>query len=216
MPRPAGTSGPRARVRVLFEHPPDIARVFPTPPYPSPPPCAGILVANPTDVVKVRLQAELRSGGPRRYSGTLDAYRTIVRFVCMDVFVCRGVVAGSEGAGLMGMPLGLAMNTAARTRAGVNAGERELRSMDMKGVPWGGRGGGEVAVAAAASRALLATAHVPLWCGGRAEGLGGLYRALVPNIMRNSLMNMAELVRAWVVVAGGTRAAPCDAAARAR
>jgi hypothetical protein len=26
------------------------------------------------------------------------------------------------------------------------------------------------------------------------EGVGGLYRGLVPNIMRNSLMNMAELV----------------------
>ncbi|KAI4374207.1 hypothetical protein MLD38_012224 [Melastoma candidum] len=41
----------------------------------------GILVANPTDLVKVRLQAEgkLPPGAPRRYSGALNAYSTIVR-----------------------------------------------------------------------------------------------------------------------------------------
>ncbi|KAJ0083451.1 hypothetical protein Patl1_31173 [Pistacia atlantica] len=41
----------------------------------------AIAVANPTDLVKVRLQAEgkLLSGVPRRYYGTLDAYYTIVR-----------------------------------------------------------------------------------------------------------------------------------------
>ncbi|CAN8279227.1 unnamed protein product [Cochlearia groenlandica] len=41
----------------------------------------GIMVANPTDLVKVRLQAEgkLAAGVPRRYSGALNAYSTIVR-----------------------------------------------------------------------------------------------------------------------------------------
>ncbi|KAJ0791746.1 putative mitochondrial carrier domain superfamily [Helianthus annuus] len=44
--------------------------------------CAlAIAVANPTDLVKVRLQAEgkLPAGVPRRYSGALNAYSTIVR-----------------------------------------------------------------------------------------------------------------------------------------
>ncbi|KAE8686968.1 Mitochondrial uncoupling protein 2 [Hibiscus syriacus] len=41
----------------------------------------GITVANPTDLVKVRLQAEgrLPPGVPRRYSGALNAYYTIAR-----------------------------------------------------------------------------------------------------------------------------------------
>nr|KYP32209.1 hypothetical protein KK1_047155 [Cajanus cajan] len=41
----------------------------------------AIAVANPTDLVKVRLQAEgkLPHGVPRRYSGSLYAYSTIVR-----------------------------------------------------------------------------------------------------------------------------------------
>ncbi|KAL6203351.1 hypothetical protein ACLB2K_027051 [Fragaria x ananassa] len=41
----------------------------------------AIIVANPTDLVKVRLQAEgkLPAGVPRRYSGAKDAYFTIVR-----------------------------------------------------------------------------------------------------------------------------------------
>ncbi|KAF5727350.1 mitochondrial uncoupling protein 2 isoform X1 [Tripterygium wilfordii] len=41
----------------------------------------AIMVANPTDLVKVRLQAEgkLPAGVPKRYSGALDAYLTIVR-----------------------------------------------------------------------------------------------------------------------------------------
>lgn len=41
----------------------------------------GITVANPTDLVKVRLQAEgkLPPGVPRRYTGALDAYSKIVR-----------------------------------------------------------------------------------------------------------------------------------------
>ncbi|KAH7514576.1 mitochondrial uncoupling protein 1 [Ziziphus jujuba] len=41
----------------------------------------AIIVANPTDLVKVRLQAEgkLAPGVPRRYSGALNAYSTIVR-----------------------------------------------------------------------------------------------------------------------------------------
>ena len=40
----------------------------------------GITVASPTDVVKVRLQAEgrLPAGVPRRYNGSLDAYRKII------------------------------------------------------------------------------------------------------------------------------------------
>lgn len=43
----------------------------------------AIVVANPTDLVKVRLQAEgqLPSGVPRRYAGAMDAYSTIVRQV---------------------------------------------------------------------------------------------------------------------------------------
>jgi solute carrier family 25 uncoupling protein 8/9 len=41
----------------------------------------AITVANPTDLVKVRLQAEgkLAPGVPRRYSGSLNAYSTIVK-----------------------------------------------------------------------------------------------------------------------------------------
>ncbi|XP_077215150.1 mitochondrial uncoupling protein 1-like [Tasmannia lanceolata] len=41
----------------------------------------GITVANPTDLVKVRLQSEgkLPPGVPRRYSGALNAYSTIVK-----------------------------------------------------------------------------------------------------------------------------------------
>ena len=44
----------------------------------------AIAVANPTDLVKVRLQAEgkLPPGVPRRYSGSLNAYSTIMRQVC--------------------------------------------------------------------------------------------------------------------------------------
>jgi solute carrier family 25 uncoupling protein 8/9 len=40
----------------------------------------GIMVANPTDVVKVRLQAEgrLAEGVPKRYNGVMDAYRKII------------------------------------------------------------------------------------------------------------------------------------------
>lgn len=43
----------------------------------------AIAVANPTDLVKVRLQAEgkLPTGVPRRYSGALNAYCTIFRQV---------------------------------------------------------------------------------------------------------------------------------------
>ncbi|GKB03648.1 mitochondrial uncoupling protein 1 [Tanacetum coccineum] len=48
----------------------------------------AITVANPTDLVKVRLQAEgkLPAGVPRRYSGALNAYSTIVRQtgLCVD------------------------------------------------------------------------------------------------------------------------------------
>ncbi|ONK69666.1 uncharacterized protein A4U43_C05F25450 [Asparagus officinalis] len=44
---------------------------------------AVVEIANPTDLVKVRLQAEgkLPAGVPRRYSGALNAYSTIVRQV---------------------------------------------------------------------------------------------------------------------------------------
>ena len=36
----------------------------------------GVTVAQPTDVVKVRLQAQAK-GGEARYSGSINAYRTI-------------------------------------------------------------------------------------------------------------------------------------------
>lgn len=43
----------------------------------------AISIANPTDLVKVRLQAEgkLAPGAPRRYAGAMDAYAKIVRQV---------------------------------------------------------------------------------------------------------------------------------------
>lgn len=50
----------------------------------------AITIANPTDLVKVRLQAEghLPSGVPKRYSGAMDAYSTILKHVrfSSDVF----------------------------------------------------------------------------------------------------------------------------------
>lgn len=47
----------------------------------------AIAIANPTDLVKVRLQAEgkLPPGVPRRYSGALNAYSTIVRQVKISI-----------------------------------------------------------------------------------------------------------------------------------
>ncbi len=39
----------------------------------------GITVANPTDVVKIRLQAQGQPGKPIRYNGTIDAYSKILR-----------------------------------------------------------------------------------------------------------------------------------------
>lgn len=51
-------------------------------------PCKGaiaIAVANPTDLVKVRLQAEGKAGTPRRYDGAFDAYCTIVKQVIEDL-----------------------------------------------------------------------------------------------------------------------------------
>ncbi|XP_064361322.1 dicarboxylate carrier SLC25A8-like isoform X1 [Dromaius novaehollandiae] len=39
----------------------------------------AVAVAQPTDVVKVRFQAQARARGPRRYQGTVDAYKTIAR-----------------------------------------------------------------------------------------------------------------------------------------
>lgn len=40
----------------------------------------AVAFAQPTDVVKVRFQAQVRvADGGRRYNGTLDAYKTIAR-----------------------------------------------------------------------------------------------------------------------------------------
>lgn len=41
----------------------------------------GILIANPTDVIKIRLQAEgnLAPGVPRRYNGVMDAWLKIYK-----------------------------------------------------------------------------------------------------------------------------------------
>uniref|UniRef100_A0A8C4VN59 Uncoupling protein 2 n=1 Tax=Gopherus evgoodei TaxID=1825980 RepID=A0A8C4VN59_9SAUR len=39
----------------------------------------AVAVAQPTDVVKVRFQAQARVEGGRRYQGTMDAYKTIAR-----------------------------------------------------------------------------------------------------------------------------------------
>lgn len=65
-----------------------------TPPHPRAPTDAGIgsrllagsttgalavAVAQPTDVVKVRFQAQARAGGGRRYQSTVEAYKTIAR-----------------------------------------------------------------------------------------------------------------------------------------
>ena len=48
----------------------------------------AIIVANPTDLVKVRLQSEgkLPAGVPRRYAGAVDAYYTIVKLVSKLIF----------------------------------------------------------------------------------------------------------------------------------
>lgn len=56
----------------------------------------AVAVAQPTDVVKVRFQAQvglLRGGAANRYSGTLDAYRTIARDEGL-----RGLWKGNGGA----------------------------------------------------------------------------------------------------------------------
>uniref|UniRef100_A0A8C5V3S6 Uncoupling protein 2 n=1 Tax=Microcebus murinus TaxID=30608 RepID=A0A8C5V3S6_MICMU len=39
----------------------------------------AVAVAQPTDVVKVRFQAQARAGGGRRYQSTVSAYKTIAR-----------------------------------------------------------------------------------------------------------------------------------------
>ena len=41
----------------------------------------GISIASPTDVVKIRLQAEgrLPPGTPKRYNGSIDAYQKIIK-----------------------------------------------------------------------------------------------------------------------------------------
>lgn len=51
----------------------------------------GIMVANPTDLVKVRLQSEgkLPPGVPKRYSGALNAYSTIVKQVIAFIKLCN-------------------------------------------------------------------------------------------------------------------------------
>lgn len=56
----------------------------------------AITVANPTDLVKVRLQAEgkLPPGVPRRYTGALNAYSTIVRQVVYPSWMKK--IGGNE------------------------------------------------------------------------------------------------------------------------
>lgn len=39
----------------------------------------AVAVAQPTDVVKVRFQAQARAGSGRRYQSTVEAYKTIAR-----------------------------------------------------------------------------------------------------------------------------------------
>lgn len=39
----------------------------------------AVAVAQPTDVVKVRFQAQVSAGASKRYYGTMDAYRTIAK-----------------------------------------------------------------------------------------------------------------------------------------
>ena len=39
--------------------------------------CLAVLVAQPTDVVKIRMQADMSSRGARRYTGSINAYRNI-------------------------------------------------------------------------------------------------------------------------------------------
>lgn len=39
----------------------------------------AVALAQPTDVVKVRFQAQISSGANKRYQGTMDAYRTIAK-----------------------------------------------------------------------------------------------------------------------------------------
>lgn len=41
--------------------------------------CLAVLIAQPTDVVKVRFQAQLRGSSNNRYSNTLQAYAKIAR-----------------------------------------------------------------------------------------------------------------------------------------
>lgn len=39
----------------------------------------AVALAQPTDVVKVRFQAQISAGASKRYHGTMDAYRTIAK-----------------------------------------------------------------------------------------------------------------------------------------
>jgi solute carrier family 25 uncoupling protein 8/9 len=52
--------------------------------------CIGVIaisVANPTDLVKVRLQADGKSTvGKRHYSGALNAYATIIKQVTAMIY----------------------------------------------------------------------------------------------------------------------------------
>nr|XP_045002160.1 mitochondrial uncoupling protein 3 isoform X2 [Jaculus jaculus] len=64
----------------------------------------AVTCAQPTDVVKVRFQAAARlgPGGERKYSGTMDAYRTIareegIRGLWKDNFPCHFVSAFGAG-----------------------------------------------------------------------------------------------------------------------
>lgn len=79
-------------------------------------------MANPTDLVKVRLQAEgkLPPGVPRRYSGSLNAYSTIVKQVSHPVNIFQFLFIFSviffncskfrKELGLCGLDLGLTLH----------------------------------------------------------------------------------------------------------
>ncbi|WZY75531.1 hypothetical protein YC2023_021915 [Brassica napus] len=57
----------------------------------------AIIVANPTDLVKVRLQSEgkLPAGVPRRYAGAVDAYYTIVKLVRLGPNIARNAIVNA-------------------------------------------------------------------------------------------------------------------------
>lgn len=52
----------------------------------------AIVVANPTDLVKVRLQADGKANTAKRnYSGALNAYATIIRQVASTIMAMMGI-----------------------------------------------------------------------------------------------------------------------------